>query len=567
MNKLSKQNAAATNVTDTPLPCEPNTKADLSYLKSQLQLFTNKNDDVRASIISTCTDQWRIGTNRGVPLSLGKGEKVEVLATLEGHGFDTNALSTASNYLLKLLHNVSKAHINDTSPPKRFPRPSPNRTDVEVMEATRRDRQLINMAFPEIAENVIDGTAWCIDRETGEQRPLTRDELKHPDQHILDTTLCNVPIDRAKRGMGYAAAKNQFHPLKRELDKCASEFKGGREEALNLVQNLSTMFFSNDSAIANTVMEHLVMTQVGLINQDKKVFCPQFCVVLAGDQGTFKSTFWETFGTMGAGGDRDGLVSTVSATPDKFFNDITYRSVTSVMEFAEIERFITGSHLDSFKNAITDKSPLGRLPYDVATTRRKRFSLWVGSTNKPNSILTDRSSSYDRRLVPILLPDRTAVDIDRVDKTIRQVWGAAAFLYGQQYLPYPHSLPSAMFDDLGDYQADFYELTPLEEGLLAYASGVDLVIPSEALQRTFNLPARDVTDKMIAQARSLFRTQLPGLGFEKDRTRYGNRRVSSFKRHRPLTFSEMETARTDANRNREEQIKFPSPEYPINLDF
>ena len=238
------------------------------------------------------------------------------------------------------------------------------------------------------------------------------------------------------------------------------------------------------------------------------------------------------------------------------------------MELAEIERFLTPANVDSFKNLVTDTHPLGRRPYDVAATRFKRMSVWVGSTNHPTAVCVDRSSPYDRRIIPIWIPSGTFIDIDQMNDRVREIWGAVMRLYEKGYCVNPQGIPSNLYADLGSYQQDFIETTPREQSLIDYAKGVNIVVPSEACIRALGMTATDVDASDVRAARNIYKNLLPDMGFKEDRIRSNGRRLSVFKRDAKSELNpvKLQEARSDINRERSTPIDWPI-DYVANGDF
>ncbi len=550
---------------DVPVICTPKNREDAEFIESEIKRLTSDNDLTRLHLVEVLKEQWPLGIGDH-KFELTEKDRLNTLDDLENKGFDRGRLEKAGGYLLCLFRNICKLHVDDKEPPKRLNYSSPTKDDNKVRDALKRDASLIEMTWPEIATDDVDNSMICRD-ETSGWRPLDRSELKHPHHHVIDKTLCAIPPDRGRSGMEFLASKKRIHPLADTLQRCKRDYTGTDEAAIAIVENIAATYMNNEHPIPNMVLRNLLFTQAGLTMQDENITCPLFVPVLCGDQGTYKSSWWEVLATLGQPHLKH-CYSVCSASPAHLINDITLRSTSAFMEIAETERYLTPSTLDGFKNLITDTHPIGRRPYDVAPTRFKRKSVWVGSSNHPTAVLVDRSSTYDRRIIPIWIPSGDFIDIDQMQARVSELWGAVMHLHEKGYCPTPQSIPPNLYGELGSYQRDFIEVTPKEQSLIDYARGVNLVDPSEACVRAFGLAERDVTATDVRDARNIYKATLPDMGFEETRIRMNGKRISVFKRagDSRLLVGRIYTIRADINQGRSTPINWPVDD-DENTDF
>ena len=550
---------------NSKVSCEPNTKADNKFIDSEIKRLTEANDPVRLEIVETLQQLWPQGIE-GNRYELTCEQRLSIISDLTECGFDATGLESISGYAISLFAKIHEKHILNKQPPARINYTTPDKSDDAVRRALQRDSEVLNMAFPNLGLNVVDQSIIC-KGDDGHYRSLNRIELKHPELAAIDRTLCAVPPDRARKTLEYEAAKNPVHPLREEFDKCKHEYKGIDEQAIELVESIPKLLMSNDHPIPNMIIRNLLFSQAALVVGEQSATVPLFVPVLAGEQGTYKSSFWESLSTLGLPHLKNNY-AVCSSTAQQLTSDITLRSTAPWMELAELERFLTPANVDSFKNLVTDTHPLGRRPYDVAATRFKRMSVWVGSTNHPTAVCVDRSSPYDRRIIPIWIPSGTFIDIDQMNARVREIWGAVMRLYEKGYCISPQGIPSNLYADLGSYQQDFVETTPREQSLIDYARGVNIVVPSEACVRALGMTENAIEASDVREARNIYKNILPDMGFIATRVRANGRRLSVFTRNAKSKLNpvKLQEVRSDINRGRSAPIDWPV-DHEDNGDF
>ena len=531
----------------------------IGLIEGQIKLYADNLDKVRHDLLEEAlvlVRQLFLQNHPGLQISIDEIETWKTL--LKEKNFCVECLDGLDPVTLSGLYNICKTHLADNEAPTRLHYPRPGRDDDNVRQAIDRESALLEMTFKDLGIDAVDGSLIKRDEQSGNYVPLTRGEQKNPDLHVLDKTMCAVSPERVRKLLLHRAERRTIHRLAEEFNKCHEEYQGTDEQAIQLVDNLPNILFGNDFPIANQAFKQTLFTQVDLALGNPEAICNLFISILAGEQGTYKSSAWKTLSTLNLP-HLETCYSVCSSTAQQLTQDVTLRSPAAWLELAEIERYLTPSNLDSFKNLVTDTHPMGRRPYDPAPTRFRRMSVWVGSTNHPMSVLVDRSSAYDRRLVPIQVPTGTFIDIDQLNDRVREIWGAVMRLYKRGYCPNPSSLHPSCYEVLAEYQAEFQELSPMEQDLLDYAKGVNVVNPSEAVPRALGVEHVDVTPAQIKDARNVYKNALTDMGFVPDRIRVDGRRLSVFSRTTETQMSPRQLLSTqeDINRSRSRVIDFP----------
>lgn len=535
---------------------------DRDFLKKQVERFTDSPDPVRLRVVEELKAQFMqtVLYGRDV-LHLSDTEVADSKKQLADYGFSASDLAGVSTYLMNGLCKICKDHINENQPPKRLNCPRPTNQDAAVRQAVQKEEALVAVTFPDIGTDEV--SLELVRRNAdGHYVPLTRGELKNPELHILDKTLCSATPDRIKKVMSHVAEKNTIHPLREEILKCMEEYSGTEEEAIKLVDNLPTILMGNDHPIANQGFKQILFTQADLALGNPHAICNLFIPILAGEQGTYKSSTWKTIATLNLP-HLEHCYSVCSSTAQQLTQDVTLRSPAAWMELGEVERYLSRSNLDSFKNLVTDTHPMGRRPYDPAPTRFRRMSVWVASTNHSMSVLVDKSSSYDRRLLPIQIPTGSFIDIDQLNSRIREIWGAVGYLYRLGYCTNPASLNPALYADLSEYQEQFRETPPIYQDLMDYAEGMNTIIVSEAASNALGIDPQDVNDELIKEVRAIYKNELPGRGFKQTRKRLKHSRPTVFERDASTRIKKDDLVRKQnkINSDRQRPISFPRDEF------
>lgn len=150
-------------------------------------------------------------------------------------------------------------------------------------------------------------------------------------------------------------------------------------------------------------------------------------VVLKGDQGIRKSTFWKVLASP---------KWYCSSVPDSDKDLLLNVHSTWLFELAELENVTTKREVGQMKNLITTSSDHIRVPYGKATEEKERNSIFVSSVNG-DAFLRDETGH--RRFLVIECPQSFAagelIDIDAVINARDSIWKAAVLAYRAGELP------------------------------------------------------------------------------------------------------------------------------------
>ena len=450
--------------------------------------------------------------------------------------------------------------------PKALPQRLPN-SPQHYKEQVDADSLVVDFALPGIKRNLLTHEI-VYTRDDGSDVVIQGGSLNTIHLLIAELIEGSIPKDRAKDQVIFKADQNPWNPGRDFIQECQRHHSLTVQEAKQIVFSIASTYLHNDEELPNRVLGLWLIAHALNTFDMPNSQAPEYLPILAGEQGCYKSSFLRIlFG--GHTGERS-LTSVVSTDPAAFFKDVTLVSTAWFMEFPEIERWLTKTHLNAFKGRVTDPFPEGRRPYDPLPSKFKRLSAWAGTTNNPLGILIDRSSAYDRRFIPIQIPAGTFIETKKLEEDLTKLWAAVMVCVEHGIAPNPHSLPADLYKDLAQYQEPFAEESPLQETLLAYARGNNEVNTLEALRCCFGLTAIAVTDEQFKEAKAIYRKYLTVQGFTSKKKRLKGRQTWIYVRDVQLTSEEINENRKEVNRNRANIIRFdplPSDKDGDNLDF
>ena len=182
-------------------------------------------------------------------------------------------------------------------------------------------------------------------------------------------------------------------------------------------------------------------------------------VVLKGDQGIRKSTFWKVLSSP---------KWYCSSVPDSDKDLLLNLHSTWIFELAELENVTTKKDVGQLKNLITTSSDHIRVPYGKATEEKDRNSIFVSSVNGDGFL---RDETGHRRYLVIECPQRFAneelIDVDAVVRDRNSIWKAAILAYRNGELP----MLSAENQLLSNQRNQGYEIeSPFEDPIVRWLS-------------------------------------------------------------------------------------------------
>ena len=520
--------------TDEKLPCASD--SDLRLIASELNRLSVNKNAIGYRILESVIEQRDVGD---IPTRFDpKGVQQAKDFFRETYGYSEEFLSNVSDVTVAIIVNTSKTIKSLVQIPTDLTDKS--RPQVEII---KEHTNSVLMGFPGLARNVFTGESVCLNA-AGEYETLTPEAMRVPHLFIASKVNLFVPKDAARDLVLMLSSQSAFNPARNALLACSKSHDLSVEEAKEIIFSIPKDYMNNDEEVANQVFGFFMVASARLHLGIEDALPPEFVPILGGEQGCYKSSFIEAL--YNYANDRS-MWSVVTSSPEKFFSDITLRSTAACMEFPEIENWLNLKNLNAFKAAVTDAFPEGRRPYDTAPTKTKRMSVWIGTTNNADSVLIDRTSSYDRRFIPIRIPSGTYIDTESAARNVSLIWAAAVKLVDERVIHRPHALPKSVYENLSEYQDGFFDECPLQEGALSYARGSNYVYPPDAMLRVFGQRPEEIDPAQLKTVKSIYKKYLPMMGFEWKRQRVEGGQFRMWVRKEPYSSEELKNVQREIN--------------------
>jgi predicted P-loop ATPase len=219
--------------------------------------------------------------------------------------------------------------------------------------------------------------------------------------------------ENTKDAITVVASENRFHPVRDFLHQLPAWDGQARLDRVP-----SWILKTEDQPLYEVFFRK---TMISMVARVMKPGCDVHTIlVLAGPQGTLKSTFMKTLAM-----NPDWFSCSKLDIKDKDGRlNLHYVWIT---ELAEIDKVINRVGDDSImKEFITDPRDLYRAPYAPAPKMHDRSSVMVGTTNEPE-FLRDKTGS--RRYWPMTI--RGKIDIEAMIAVREQLWAEAFNRYNQ----------------------------------------------------------------------------------------------------------------------------------------
>jgi predicted P-loop ATPase len=203
--------------------------------------------------------------------------------------------------------------------------------------------------------------------------------------------------------------RHSYNPIEEYLDRVKATHGGDT----SILDGIASRYFGNNTAIAQAF---IIKTLIAAVARVRKPGCKVDTVlVLQGDQGWCKSTFFETLSrgwfddAMGDVGNKDEILKAQSAW---------------FVEWGELNHITGKKGIEKTKAFLTSRVDRIRPPYGRITLEMPRSFIIVGSSN-PKEILHDETGN--RRFWPLAVTKK--IDLVMLESEVDQIWAAAVALY------------------------------------------------------------------------------------------------------------------------------------------
>lgn len=271
----------------------------------------------------------------------------------------------------------------------------------------------------------------------------------------------------AKDALAAAAQENAFHPVRDYLDTIR------HGERTDITRLASTFLRPGDSNGPQTIYDRMLhKTLVAAVKRAYEPGCQHdTCLVLKGDQGIKKTSFWRVlFGPYfaifrGKIGDKDALLNVHRAWG---------------LELGELDGITSLTHAGHLKNFLSTNEDTFRAPYASKAAPCPRPSIFVGSCNRGDFLYDDTG---ERRwwIIPCDLPGVEKIDTDELSALRDAIWAQATADYFNGFQTYLEDADDRLNDELNrDYTADNILEEPISRFLQEHA-GAEHISPKELL--------------------------------------------------------------------------------------
>ena len=377
-------------------------------------------------------------------------------------------------------------------------------------------------------------------------------EMAELESFYLDLELlhnCSIAKDKAYDLAVRCAKQNPYHPVKDYLNHVADTV------APIEIQNLSQRYFGTIDPIYNEMMYR------HLIGSVARVFDPgckkDESVILKGEQGILKSTFWKKlygeqfFSDSLRGTDRDDLLVLHQYWALELAE---FETITSKKQAGELKGFLSAS-IDTFRE-----------PYGRHSKPRKRQSVIVGSVN-PDNFLVDETGNRRYWVIPVQGQQR--IDVERVVAERDGIWAAAVAAYrrGESW----HLTPQEE-SKISQFNGDYCHSDSWEEPVSNYLISRSMVTIFEILTNALDFEKARIGKRDEMRVANILRS----LGWKKTLATYLGKRQRVWSKDEPPSSPEppSEPSSPDTSLKEEvsgssnsiprEDLTVPSPPEPTN---
>ena len=227
------------------------------------------------------------------------------------------------------------------------------------------------------------------------------------------------PVDISKDDaftiIEFLAKKNSYSPVEEYLNECEAKYP---DVDPNFLDGLAKQFFGSDDPLHATYFKNFLVASVA---RARVPGCWMDCALLLfGDQGIRKSTFWRTLygdaffsDDLGDGSDKDERMKM-----HRFW----------CLEWSEFETVYKRKDINQLKAFLARSHETFRTPYDRLPKEYKRACLFVGTTNE-REVLNDPTGS--RRFW--IIPCTGKIPVEDALKLRDRIWAAANALFKSGY--------------------------------------------------------------------------------------------------------------------------------------
>jgi predicted P-loop ATPase len=234
------------------------------------------------------------------------------------------------------------------------------------------------------------------------------------------------------------------------------------------------------------------------------------CVIM-GDQGAYKSSFWQC---LGGPFFSDALGDITSK------DDIMVLHRSWMMEWAELDHITNRKHAGQVKAFLSQAVDLLRVPYGKAVESFPRRGIIVGTTNKTAGFLVDETGNRRFWVIPTTKTQQDQINTAALLLERDAIWAAAVHAHRNGELS---RLPLAMENRISEENDSYLIDSPWRSPIIEYLDRrvkVELLTSEEILEYAIKKPLERQSRADQMQVASI----LKDLGWVKKREATGRRR-------------------------------------------
>lgn len=301
------------------------------------------------------------------------------------------------------------------------------------------------------------------------------------------------------------ARENPYDPVRMYLEHVAATV------APAYIGGLASAYIRPGDASSGepTLYDH--MLKATLIGAVRRVFEPgckhDTALVLVGDQGARKSSFWSVLGGQ-------FYSSSLGDVSDK--DDLLKLHRSWLMEWAELDHITGRRHAGQVKAFLSQAVDVFRVPYGKAVEEFPRRGVIVGSTNRASGFLQDETGNRRFWVIPTTCSEAQPIDTPTLAAERDAILSAAVHAYRAQELNYlPPELARLVTTENESYELEHPWAAPIRRWLSLPSTGIEPITTERALREAVERPVerQNRSDQMAVA------DILRGAGLQKVRAR------------------------------------------------
>jgi predicted P-loop ATPase len=305
------------------------------------------------------------------------------------------------------------------------------------------------------------------------------------------------------------ANENLYDPVTEYLNRNALEVEP------TYIDRLATAYLRPGDEVQPEPTIYDEMLKRTLIGAVARAFSPgckhdTACVIM-GDQGAYKSSFWQC---LGGPFFSDALGDITSK------DDIMVLHRSWMMEWAELDHITNRKHAGQVKAFLSQAVDLLRVPYGKAVESFPRRGIIVGTTNKTAGFLVDETGNRRFWVIPTTKTQQDQINTAALLLERDAIWSAAVHAHRNGELS---RLPLAMENRISEENDTYLIDSPWRSPIIEYLDRrvkVELLTSEEILEYAIKKPLERQSRADQMQVASI----LKDLGWVKKREATGRRR-------------------------------------------